>query len=209
MIAADDEGRRLDALLFGIGTDTTPDQQTERARLRGLRNFARRIFIDRNAAGMPPAYRTTIKAMTRPHHREAIGLLRDARTALLAGNADRWELLVIKACAKLEHVQVLFRQPVLAAKGRAVHALVARSTGPRPGAKSAPRQRIVDLMRGYGRDGTEFKVFMAAWTDEKTLDDLTIELEKSGKYIVGDDRVTETVRRSYTWRTLSKMYSGG
>lgn len=83
------------------------------ARLRGLDNLARRIFIDRNATGMPLAYRSEIKRTTRHHHREAIAMLRAARTALLVGDAGKWELLSVKACAKLEHVQVLFRQPVV------------------------------------------------------------------------------------------------
>ena len=100
---------------FDPGLDD-PDLVVLHARLRGLRNFARRVFVDRNASGMPPAYRGEIRATTRRHHREAVELICAARTALLRGDLTQWELLAGRAAAKLEHVQVLFRQPLMASR---------------------------------------------------------------------------------------------
>jgi hypothetical protein len=194
---------------FEAGVDQ--ETATLHARLRGLRTFARRVFIDRNAAGMPPAYRDRIKAATRPHHRQAIVLLRASRTALLAGNVAQWELLATKACAKLEHVQVLFREPTREEKAKVLQTLDkvnAQSKGnPRPDRRSELRQRVINVMKGGRSSDTEFKDFVASWVGDRHIDGVAIELQPSGKYTITDQSEGDGAPADYTWGTLQKMYS--
>jgi hypothetical protein len=70
---------------------SSPEDRERWARYNGLREFARRIFRDRNAAGMPLKWRTSCKSLARPHLRRSIALARAARTALIDGNIQHYE----------------------------------------------------------------------------------------------------------------------
>ena len=74
------------------------ESQLLRARLKGLGNLARIVFLDRNAhglnkPGMPRRERLAIKKKMRPHLWQAIHWTRKSRDALLAGNVEMHELL--------------------------------------------------------------------------------------------------------------------
>ena len=61
------------------------------ARMRGLANLARQVFLDRNAMGMPTRERAAIRANARRYLRAAIRHIRDSRNALRAGDVSEAE----------------------------------------------------------------------------------------------------------------------
>jgi hypothetical protein len=80
-------------------------------RRRGLSELARKVFLDRNARGMPKKDRATIKAECRPHLRQAIRVARQSRDALMQGDIERHELLRDRARMYLAFAMVEFFQP--------------------------------------------------------------------------------------------------
>lgn len=182
------------------------------ARLRGIRNLARHVYVDRNAAGMPPTHRASIKTATREHYRAVIRHARAARVALLAGDIQRYELMLERARSELFFVAQLFRQPFLAARGISSSKLTATTKLPRPDRKSPLRARIITLMGTHKRSGTEFKRFMDSWIDERDgIDGVTAALipkgDDAGKYAISDHNAISDVVAPYAWATLLKMYS--
>lgn len=81
--------------------------------LKDIDRIAKRIYVDRNAQGMPQKYRALIREQARPWFREAAAFARDARAAILRGDRPRFELDKSYAHQCLERVQAIFRQPFM------------------------------------------------------------------------------------------------
>jgi hypothetical protein len=104
------QGRKRGPLRVIIGPLWLSSQHEAEARLSGLRELARLVFLDRNARGMPVSNRSMIKAAARPHLRQAIKHLRRSRDALRTGNialheCERDRARMYAAFAKIEFFQ--------------------------------------------------------------------------------------------------------
>lgn len=184
-------------------------------RLEKLRNLARRVFVDRNAAGMTPAHRPVIKALARPHMRIAIGLIRKARRAALAGDDQEFDLLDAKICAKLNQVQVQFSQPAREQLAKSIGTLAKARGNERP--KDPIRERLMQLMAGKRREGIKFREFLTGWQTDEELKGLRIGPMQTGETREKDyflvtleasyDDPTEESSKRYTRGSLGKMYS--
>ena len=77
----------------------------------------------------------------------------------------------------------------------------------RPASKSSLRAAIVQLMKKYRAEQTDFKTFIRSWEGE-ALDGLRLKLTEtatrieSQKYTVDDENDAERSPRRYTYRTL-------
>jgi hypothetical protein len=76
-----------------------------------LAKIARRVFIDRNAAGFPDQHRAAIRASVRPVLRKALAHAALARTAILRADRPTFDLQLSYARGFLQHADVLFSQP--------------------------------------------------------------------------------------------------
>ncbi len=102
------------------------------ARLQGLRNLARKVFLDRNARGMdkrgmPKRDRLAIKKEMRPHLRQAIHWARKSRDALFAGDVKMHELLRDRARMYSAFASLELFQPYANKYGEGLVAIAGRS----------------------------------------------------------------------------------
>jgi hypothetical protein len=108
------------------------ESQLLRARLKGLGNLARIVFLDRNAhglnkPGMPRRERLAIKKKMRPHLWQAIHWTRKSRDALLAGNVEMHELLRDRARMYRAFAALELFQPYANKYGEGLVQIAARS----------------------------------------------------------------------------------
>lgn len=81
--------------------------------LHEVDSIARRIFVDRNAAGAPPRFRAEIRENMRPWLKEAALWAGKARAALLRGDEMAFKLNKAYSHQCLERAGVVFRQPFM------------------------------------------------------------------------------------------------
>lgn len=77
------------------------------------------------------------------------------------------------------------------------------ASAPREASRSQVREHIVQMMRRERAAGTAFKTLMQRWENEP-IDDLVL-TSTGERYTVADDANGE--QKSYTWGSLSKLYS--
>jgi hypothetical protein len=150
-------------------------KKSTEARLRGLGDLARKVFLDRNAhgfnrPGMPKSDRVAIKKEMRPYLRQAIHWARKSRDALFAGDIKGYEFLrdrarMYRAFAALE----VFR-PYANKHGKNSVAIAARSgDGGRGKAKAAEAEKknelieLEALIKGCIARGDSYRV--KEWAD--------------------------------------------
>jgi hypothetical protein len=135
---------------------------------RDLSNLARRVFVDRNARGMPIKDRDKIKAEARPELRQAIAHVRKARNALRAGDRARYEHM--RDVARFHVVRALldFQQPYMSARAQATDRLAATGeSGARATAEKYARPELEELIRGHIERSETMPV--EAWVEEYGL----------------------------------------
>jgi hypothetical protein len=147
-----------------------PRTQDVEARLRGLRNLARKIFLDRNAQGwnrpgMPKGDRLAIKVAARPFLRLAIHWARKSRDALLSGDVQMHELLRDRARMNSAFAALEFFQPYANQLGEKYIEFAAFSSrGGKAKAETAEREKaealaeLDGLIRGCINDDRPFRV---------------------------------------------------
>lgn len=97
--------KRSGEIFEALGFGRTAAERLATARLRGLRNLARRVLIDRNNTVM------------RSHLRDAIKCVRISRDALRAGNIERHESERDRARMHVAHARLAVFQPAANALG--------------------------------------------------------------------------------------------
>lgn len=100
------------------GFDSSPEQIIIWSKWNALRIIARRVFLDRNALGMPFKVRAEIRSNARPHLRKAVAFARAARNALRGGDAHRHELMHALASAQVAIAGNFFREPFMHQRAR-------------------------------------------------------------------------------------------
>ena len=150
---------------------------TERhARMQGLRNLARTVFLDRNAQGMPKRDRLKLKKRARPHLLRAIRHIRHSRDALFAGDVtlheyERDRARMFAAFARLE-----FFRPYANTVGKRYAKLdEVRRAGTQATAEKYARPELDDLIRGCLARGEKTRNYAKRWAAHFNVSADTIE----------------------------------
>jgi hypothetical protein len=102
-------------LLTGTQAEAAIARDEFEAKLRGLRNLARRAFVDRNAQGTPARDRAGIVQTARKDLRDVVKEALKARAALRDGEELQYKIPLAGAQKLLERAMKKFRHPYMAA----------------------------------------------------------------------------------------------
>ena len=141
-------------------------------RMKGLRDLARQVFVDRNARGFPNHDRALIKNASRRPLRQAISHLRKAKRALLAGDIAIYEHMCARAVMYWYAAEVEFFRPYALRAGVQYVNLNYRAKGSNKTADKFAQPELTAEIQGRLERGEPYPV--TRWCRIYKLSDRTV-----------------------------------